>query len=32
MIIVMEHNATIDQLNKVIKYVEDRGLRTQVRS
>ena len=30
MIIVMEHNATIDQLNKVIKYVEDRGLRTQV--
>ena len=30
MIIVMEHNATIDQLNRVIKYVEDRGLRTQV--
>ena len=30
MIIVMEHNATIEQLNRVIKYVEDRGLRTQV--
>lgn len=30
MIIVMEHNATIDQLNRVIKYVEDRGLKTQV--
>ena len=30
MIIVMEHNATIDQLNRVIKCVEDRGLKTQV--
>ncbi len=30
MIIVMEHNATIDQLNKVVKYIEDRGLKAQV--
>ena len=30
MIIVMEHNATIEQLNRVVKYVEDRGLKTQV--
>ena len=30
MIIVMEHNATIEQLNRVIKYIEDRGLKTQV--
>ena len=30
MIIVMEHNATIDQLNRVVKYVEDRGLKAQV--
>lgn len=30
MIIVMEHNATIDQLNRVVKYIEDRGLKAQV--
>ena len=30
MIIVMEHNATAEQLNRVIKYIEDRGLKTQV--
>ena len=28
MIIVMEHNATSEQLNRVIKYIEDRGLKT----
>lgn len=30
MIIVMEHDATIEELNRVVKYVEDRGLKTQV--
>lgn len=30
MIIVMEHNATIEQLNRVVEYIEDRGLKTQV--
>ncbi len=30
MIIVMEHNATIDQLNRVVKYIENRGLKAQV--
>lgn len=30
MIIIMEHDATIEQTNKVIKYIEDRGLKTQL--
>ena len=30
MIIVLEHNATIDQLKKVTKYIEDRGMHSYV--
>ena len=30
MIIVMEHDATEEQLDRVVKYVETRGLKTQV--
>ena len=30
MIIVMEHNATIEQLNRVIKYIEDRGMKSYI--
>lgn len=30
MIIVMEHDATEQQLNRVIEYIESRGLKTQV--
>ena len=30
MIIVMEHNATQKQLNRVIKYIEDRGMKSYI--
>ena len=30
MIIVMEHNATEENLNRVVKYIETRGLKTQI--
>ena len=30
MIIVMEHNATQEQTNKVLKYIEDRGLKSYI--
>ena len=30
MIVIMEHDATAEQVNKVIKYIEDKGLKVQV--
>lgn len=30
MIIVMEHNATQEQLNRVLKYIEDRGMKAYI--
>ncbi|MBQ2983229.1 MAG: 3-deoxy-7-phosphoheptulonate synthase [Candidatus Gastranaerophilales bacterium] len=30
MIIVMEHNATQEQLNRVLKYIEDRGMKSYI--
>ena len=30
MIVVMEHNATPEQVNRVVKYIEDRNLKVQI--